>query len=216
MLPSERFSAMQTQTQHLLQQNAPVRVRCFRRILERQTGAVFLQVRMINCCEKTVQAVFLRAEGKATDVETAVSISVPVSCWAEPHSIFGEEKILSLNRTMQSFQRVLVDSVVFSDGTSWSRNSDDAIQSPDAPPLKSPAQETLPASKREENEKPKALPPLAHPAMLRPALPSERPRGPSTGARLLSLLFYFLGALALITALAFVIFFLRRYSIHFF
>ena len=123
MIPTDRFIPLAVQRLTEFQPESPVYVHCIRRSVERESGAVLLQVRMVNCGEREIRTVFLSVEGLDAFGKTVYRVrELPVTdCAAVPHGIFGEERMLALPRTEVDRLRVTVEHVVFADGTRWQR-----------------------------------------------------------------------------------------------
>lgn len=123
MIPTDRFVPLAVQRQAVFQPECPVYVHCTRRSVERDSGAVFLQVRMVNCGVHEIRTVFLCVEGLDAFGKTRYRVQdLPVAnCAAAPYGIFGEERMLVLPRAEVESLRVTVERVVFADGTRWHR-----------------------------------------------------------------------------------------------
>lgn len=123
MIPAARFTPLDMQRQTLLQPDCPVYIPCTRRSVARDSGDIFLQVRMVNCAEQEISAVFLCVEGLDFCGQACYQVrELPIAgCAAAPHSFFGENRLLVLPRTRTASLRVTVERVIFSDGTHWRR-----------------------------------------------------------------------------------------------
>lgn len=123
MIPAERFALLDTQRQSLFQPDCPVYVHCTRRSVARDSGDVFLQVRMVNCAEREISTVFLCVEGLDSCGQVCYQVrELPIAdCAAAPHRVFGENHLLVLPRTKIASLRVTVERVIFADGTRWRR-----------------------------------------------------------------------------------------------
>lgn len=121
VVSANRFLAEEIQLHTLLQPESPVLVYCSRRSTEEDTGAVFAQVRMVNRTDRTVTAVILQIEGldPVGTVRYTQQDVILADCNAAPHSLFGEERMLVLQREAVASLRITVERVAFSDGTSW-------------------------------------------------------------------------------------------------
>lgn len=127
------FDLLPLEHQRSLQPDAPVQLCCSRRCRERHSGAVFVQVRLLNRSDRPIRSVYLRLEGLdalgqqcfSLDEVVLADLSVP------GHSLCGEERMLALPCECSSL-RVLVRRVVFGDGNHWS--------CPGAPVLADPAE----------------------------------------------------------------------------
>lgn len=115
------FQIHPTQKPQLIQRDCPVQLCCFRQITEACSGGTFLQARLRNCGPQTVRAVFLRAE--ALDAGSGVLAVRPglalTALSAQPHALFGENRLLSLGQFPTGAMRVLVEQVLFTGGLSW-------------------------------------------------------------------------------------------------
>lgn len=123
MIPTDRFARLETQEQDVLQPDCPVYVHCTRRSVDRASGAVFLQVRMVNCSERRIGTVYLRVEGMDFGGRVCYTVrELPLAdCAAAPHAVFGEERMLVLPRKEAATLRVTVERVIFEDGGLWRR-----------------------------------------------------------------------------------------------
>ena len=123
MIPTDRFLTLAPQRQFVFQPESPVYVHCTRRSIERDSGAVFLQVRMVNCGQREISTVFLSVEGFDAFGKTVYRVpELPLTnCAAAPCGIFGEDRMLVLPRTEVERLRVSVERAVFADGTRWRR-----------------------------------------------------------------------------------------------
>lgn len=123
MIPTDRFLPLAMQRRQEFQPECPVYVHCSRRSIERESGAVFLQVRLFHCGEREIRTVFLNVEGLDMFGKTCYRIcELPMTnCAAKPQSIFGEEHMFALPRTEVECLRVTVERVIFADGTRWRR-----------------------------------------------------------------------------------------------
>ena len=121
VVSANRFLAEEIQLHTLLQPESPVLVYCSRRSTEEDTGAVFAQVRMVNRTDRTVTTVILQIEGldPLGMVRYTQQDVILADCNAAPHSLFGEERMLVLQREAVASLRITVERVAFSDGTSW-------------------------------------------------------------------------------------------------
>lgn len=131
MVPARQFNTLPVQRQPELQPASPVYVHCSRRCEERDTGTMLLQVRLINRTERTVRSVLLRAEGLSESgvVIFATDPLILADLAAGPHSIFGEDRLLVIDRTPVARVRIAVEEVVFDDGMQWRRLPDQGFAS---------------------------------------------------------------------------------------
>lgn len=119
----DRFALMQTQKQPELQPDCPIYIHCTRRCRDKASGAVFLQVRMVNRSDSLVETVILRGEGLDAQGETVYTMKelILANCNAQPRSIFGENKILAIDPAPVERVRMTVERVIFSSGMIWRR-----------------------------------------------------------------------------------------------
>lgn len=116
---SDRFLVSDTKKPMLLQPHCPVYVHCLRLCTEREVGAVFLQVRLVNRSDRSIRSVLLRIEGTTSDGSRR-TLELPLSdCAAAPHCAFGEERMLAVPPITDP--RVTVVRVQFTDGLLWNR-----------------------------------------------------------------------------------------------
>lgn len=130
VVSANRFLSEDVQLHTLLQPESPVLVYCSRRCTEKETGAVFAQVRLVNRTDRTVTAVILQIEGldRAGTVRYTLPDLILADCSAAPHSLFGEERMLVLQRDAVASLRITVERVAFSDGTSWRKLPEQTLQ----------------------------------------------------------------------------------------
>lgn len=121
VVSANRFLSGEIQRNELLQLECPVLVYCSRRCTEQDTGAVFAQVRMVNRTDCAIATVILQIEGLLTDGSAVYTLRdlILAQCNAAPHSLFGEERMLVLQREAVDTLRITVERVVFADGTAW-------------------------------------------------------------------------------------------------
>lgn len=123
MVPVERFDSLPMQRQPELQPDSPVYVHCSRLSIDRATGAVLLQARLVNRTARTVRTAVLRAEGLNAQGERLYETGelILTDCAAAPHSVFGETRIFALKPVPVQRVRLTVEEVSFSDGMQWRR-----------------------------------------------------------------------------------------------
>lgn len=123
MVRTACFTTMETYKQPEIQPDSPVYIHCSRRCVEQSIGAAFLQLRLVNRTDATVRTVVVQIEG--LNENGAVLYTMPnvilAECDAQPHTAFGENKILALERTPIHRVRVTVEKVVYEDGIIWRR-----------------------------------------------------------------------------------------------
>lgn len=130
----DRFAMMQTQKQPELQPECPIYVHCTRRCRDRASGSMFLQVRLVNRSDSVVNTVILQVEGlnSGGGVVYTMQELILADCDARPRGIFGENKILAIDRTPVERVRVTVERVVFSSGVIWRRMPEQRLVSEEA------------------------------------------------------------------------------------
>lgn len=123
MTSLDRFTLLPVQKQTVLQPDSPVYIHCSRRSMERRTGAAFVQVRMVNRSERMICNVFLRIEGLNQFEEPCFVMPevILAGCNAAPHTVFGEERLISIDRIAVCQIRITVERVTFADGMIWRR-----------------------------------------------------------------------------------------------
>lgn len=129
MIPTDRFSLSEAQRHKWMQPECPVLVYSYRCCREKRSGAVFAQLRMVNRTERTIRSVSLRIEGLDRFDETVYTLRELLlpACGAGPHTIFGEERLLLLDREAVYGLRVTVQRVLFEDGMLWRRLPERAL-----------------------------------------------------------------------------------------
>lgn len=129
MIPTDRFSLSEAQRHKWMQPECPVLVYSYRCCKEKRSGAVFAQLRMVNRTERTIRSVSLRVEGLDRFDETVYTLRELLlpACGAGPHTIFGEERLLLLDREAVYGLRVTVQRVLFEDGMLWRRLPEQAL-----------------------------------------------------------------------------------------
>lgn len=125
----DRFTTSPPYRQALIQVGCPVYVHCSRICTDRRTGDRFLQLRLVNRRDREIETVILSIDsydawgnscGKLTEL-------ILPSCKAQPHSIFGEDRLIALGKLRGAKMEVTVTCVGFSDGMLWRAR---AINSP--------------------------------------------------------------------------------------
>ncbi len=121
MIFMDRFFMHPMQKQSFVQAQCPVYIHCSRRCTEKRSGAAFVQVRMVNCSERMVCSVFLRIEGidAAGKSRYVLNDVVLPDCNALPHTVFGEDRILSIDRAEVECLKITVERICFADGMIW-------------------------------------------------------------------------------------------------
>lgn len=125
MVRTDRFITMETYKQPEIQPDSPVYIHCSRRCMEQSTGAMFLQVRLVNRTNEPIQTVILQIEGlsECGVVLYTMRDVILAECNARPHTAFGENKILALEHTPVHRVRITVERVAYEDGIIWRRQS---------------------------------------------------------------------------------------------
>lgn len=123
MVQCDRFQLHEVQKQMTLQPECPVYIHCSRLCTEQESKANFLQVRMVNRSSRLICSVFLSLKGFAGDGSVLFEIreSVLGDCNAMPHSVFGENRLISLGTKMPFYIEITVVRAVFADGMIWRR-----------------------------------------------------------------------------------------------
>lgn len=123
MICTDRFALHPTQRQTIFQPECPVYIHCSRRCTDQKSGTPFVQVRMVNRSERLICAVFLRIEGIRDDGAVAYAMPevVLADCNAAPHTVFGEERLIVLEREAVQSLNITVVRVCFADGMLWRR-----------------------------------------------------------------------------------------------
>lgn len=125
----DRFTTSPRYRQALIQVGCPVYVHCSRVCTDRRTGDRFLQLRLVNRWDREIETVILSIDsydawgnpcGKLTEL-------ILPSCKAQPHSIFGEDRLLALGKLRGAKMEVTITCVGFTDGMIWRTR---AINSP--------------------------------------------------------------------------------------
>lgn len=118
---SGRFATSKIYRQALIQETCPVHVHCSRLCTDVRTGDKFLQIRLVNRSDRQVDHVFLRAEGLdpwGNPCGVLDGLVLP-DCRAQGHSIFGEDRMISVGKLRASNLNITVQAVSFSDGMRW-------------------------------------------------------------------------------------------------
>jgi hypothetical protein len=122
------FTRLGQQKQRLLQESCPIHVHCYQRAIDEDSGACIVQIRLVNRSERTADTVFLCIEGLSSGiVRYTMRALALVDCAAAPHSVFGENRVLMLERTPVDELRITVECVAFSDGMVWRRLPQQAL-----------------------------------------------------------------------------------------
>lgn len=131
MVNTDRFITMETCKQPEIQPDSPVYIHCSRRCKEEKTGAMFLQVRLVNRTDAPIRTVLLQVEGLSEygTVLYTMRDMILAECKAKPHAVFGENKILALEHTPVARVRITVEKVVYEDGIIWRRRKGQGLVS---------------------------------------------------------------------------------------
>lgn len=129
MLQTDRFVLHESQRHLFLQPESPVYVYCTRQSEEHRSGAGFLQLRLVNCGEKSVETVVFDLEGLDACGESVCALRglVMAECKAAAGKIFGEDRVFALPRRSFHSLRVTVRLVTFADGMCWKMLPDHEI-----------------------------------------------------------------------------------------
>ncbi len=116
-----------------LQPDCPVRLYSYMCSVEQRSGAHCVQLRFVNCAAKQVDSLFLRIRGVGTNGDICYTMeSVPLaSCYAQPRTVFGERRRLSLPSIAVAELEITVEWVLFSDGMLWKRLPSHRFDSPE-------------------------------------------------------------------------------------
>ncbi|MBE6928026.1 MAG: hypothetical protein E7467_06010 [Ruminococcaceae bacterium] len=119
----ERFTLHEMKKQNMLQLHCPIHVHCSRQCTHNASGSKFVQLRMVNRSERIVCDVYISIEGTDYTGKSLFKrqmIVIP-NCNAQPHSVFGEERLISLGVQENASLIVTVETVSFADGMLWRR-----------------------------------------------------------------------------------------------
>ena len=121
LIHPDRFICTAPYRQGLIQEGCPVYVHCSRVCTDRRTGDRFLQLRLVNRWEREISSLILSVD--AYDAWGApcgqISGLILPQCKAQPHSIFGEDRLIALGKFRGARIEVTVERVSFSDGLCW-------------------------------------------------------------------------------------------------
>ena len=117
----DRFTCSPVYRQALIQEGCPVYVHCSRICTDRRTADRFLQLRLVNRCDSVVETLILSIDGYDVWGEPCGKISglLLPNCGAQPHSIFGEDRLIALGKLRAAKIEVTVEHVSFFDGMLW-------------------------------------------------------------------------------------------------
>lgn len=121
MQQSGRFITSQIYRQALIQESCPVYVHCSRLCTDSRTGDRFLQVRLVNRTDRQIDNVFLCVDGLdawGNPCGQLAGLILP-DCKAQPHSIFGEERMIAVGKLRAAKLNITVERVSFYDGMLW-------------------------------------------------------------------------------------------------
>lgn len=123
MIPTDRFQQGATHRQELFQPECPVYVRCVRLCVDSKSGSRFLQMRLVNRTERTVQGVCFRLNGIDRCGKRLYTMTgmILANCNAPAYSAFGEERMFALLPKEADSAQVIIESVSFRDGMLWRR-----------------------------------------------------------------------------------------------
>ena len=121
MILPDRFTMQPMQKQSFVQSECPIHVHCTRRFTDKRSGTNFIQVRLVNCSERLICDVYLCIEGFDRNKNRCFVRNevVLADCNALPHTIFGENRILSLGSENAASVLVTVERICFADGMIW-------------------------------------------------------------------------------------------------
>ena len=113
----------------LIQPDSPVYVHAYTLAVQPETGASFVQLRMVNRSEHGIHSVFLHVSGLDSLGNTQYEVSfLPVAaCHAPAHSDFGEDHLLFLPAKEARYLEICVEDVLFEDGMIWRKQAKDRL-----------------------------------------------------------------------------------------
>ncbi len=116
-----------------IQPDSPVYVHAYTLAVQQQTGASFVQFRLVNRSEQVVHSVFLHVVGLDAMGHACYDIGfLPLpACHAQPHTDFGEEHALFLPESCACALEVWVEDVLFGDGMIWRKQAKHQIMTPE-------------------------------------------------------------------------------------
>ncbi|MBQ2444830.1 MAG: hypothetical protein II272_00155 [Oscillospiraceae bacterium] len=116
-----------------IQPDSPVYIYAYTLAVQQQTGASFVQLRLVNRSERTVHSVFLSVTGFDDRGQHRYEVKfLPLpGCNAEPHSDFGEDHVLFLPEANVRSLEILVEDVLFDDGMIWRRQDSHELLTPE-------------------------------------------------------------------------------------
>ena len=118
---TDRFTTSAPYRQALIQEGCPVYIHCSRICTERRTADRFLQLRLVNRWDREIESLVLCVDGFDAWGNLCGKISglILLDCRAKGHSIFGEDRLISLGKLRAARIEVAVECVRFSDGMTW-------------------------------------------------------------------------------------------------
>ena len=116
-----------------IQPDSPVYIHAYTLAVQQQTGASFVQIRLVNRSDRVVHSVFLHVVGLDPVGRTAYEIGfLPLpGCHAQPHCDFGEEHVLFLPENSVRHLEIWVEDVLFDDGMIWRKQAKDQLLTPE-------------------------------------------------------------------------------------
>lgn len=125
MQQTGRFTFSKTYRQDLIQKDCPIYVHCSRLCSDDRTGGRFLQVRLVNRSDKAVENVVLTVKGIDGCGNACGQLSglILPDCKAQPHSIFGEDRMIAVGKLRAQKAELMVERVSFADGMIWRRRT---------------------------------------------------------------------------------------------
>ena len=121
MPANERFQILFSARQELFLPESPVWVSRCQLSLDLQSGKRLLQIRMVNCSERTVRRVFLRVVcyGEARERLTQLDLLPLPAVSAGPGQVFGEDQPVEIPVRGAVCAEVFAQRVRFADGGAW-------------------------------------------------------------------------------------------------
>ncbi len=116
-----------------IQPDSPVYIHAYTLAVQQQTGASFVQIRMVNRSDRVVHSVFLHVVGLDPTGRHSYEISfLPLpGCHAQPHCDFGEDHVLFLPESSIRHLEIWVEDVLFDDGMIWRKQAKDQLLTPE-------------------------------------------------------------------------------------
>lgn len=116
-----------------IQPESPVYIYAYTLAVQQETGASFVQVRLVNRSDRIVHSVFLRVTGLDAQGKHCYEVRfLPLpGCNAKPHSDFGEDHVLFLPEAGVRSLEIMVEDVLFDDGMIWRKQDKHELLTPE-------------------------------------------------------------------------------------